>query len=87
MENIQTFYGFTVDKACFDKAHIYYGNPSEVWFGSCEKKFDVAKLIPSDDDHLSKKINKHIQPFRPEGGKALIRYFENSVAKACMSGT
>lgn len=87
MENIQTFYGFTVDKACFDKAHIFYSNPSEIWFGSCEKKFDVAKLIPSDEDHLSKKINKHIQPFRPDGGKALIRYFENSVSNACINGT
>ena len=87
MENIQTFYGFSIDSGCFDKAHIYYSNPSDVWFGNCDVKFDVAKLIPCDEDHLSKKLNKVIQPFRPDGGKALIRYFENSVSNSCGAGT
>jgi hypothetical protein len=88
MENIQKFYDITMDTACFDKAHIYYSNPSEVWYGSCEKKFDVAKLIPKDDDHLSKKIDKQkIQSFRPDGGVALKMYFENQVKTSCDNGT
>ena len=88
MENIQKFYDITMDKACFDKAHIYYSNPSEIWIGSCERKFDVAKLIPKDGDHLSKKIVKsQIQSFRPDGGIALKMYFENTVKTACEQGT
>ena len=88
MENIQKFYDITMDKACFDKAHIYYSNPSEIWTGECIKKFDVAKLIPKDGDHLSKRIVKEpIQSFRPDGGKALMMYFENSVKEASNQGT
>lgn len=88
MENIQKFYDISMDKACFDKAHIYYSNPSEIWIGNCLNKFDVTKLIPKDDDHLSKKIQrKPIQSFRPDGGKALKMYFEQTVKTACENGT
>jgi len=87
MENIQKFYNFSMDEGCFDKAHIYYSNPSEVWFGKCERKFEVAKLMPSDEDHLSKKIDRKIQSFKPDGGKALKLWFENNVSSACREGT
>jgi SMC interacting uncharacterized protein involved in chromosome segregation len=88
MKNIQKFYDVSMDTACFDKAHIYYSNPSEVWIGSCKKKFEVTKLIPKDNDHLSKKIEKReIRSFRPDGGKALKLYFENIVKVACTEGT
>jgi hypothetical protein len=88
MENIQKFYDFSMDTACFDKAHIYYSNPSEIWIGSCEKKLEVSKLIPSDDDHISKKIAREpIQSFRPDSGRALKLYFEQKAKDAGNAGT
>jgi hypothetical protein len=88
MENIQQFYDFSMDTACFDKAHIYYSNPSDVWIGNCEKKLEVSKLIPSDEDHISKKIAKEpIQSFRPDSGKALKMYFEQKAKDAGNAGT
>jgi hypothetical protein len=88
LKNVKQFYNITMDEACFDKSHVYYSNNGDVWMGKCLKKFDVAKLIPSDDDHISKKLEKKsIQSFRPDGGKALKMYFENKVATACKEGT
>lgn len=84
MQNIARYYGVKVDDKCFDKAHIYYGNPTkDIWFGSCEKKFEVAKLVPKE----KKENKKPIQPFIPTGGGALKAYFEQEVIKTAKTGT
>jgi hypothetical protein len=84
MQNIARYYSVKIDDKCFDKAHIYYSNPTdEVWFGSCEKKFEVAKLIPKE----KKENRKHIIPFIPTGGGALKAYFEQEVVKVAKQGT
>lgn len=85
MHNIQRYYNCKVDTACFDKAHIYYSNPSEVWMGECNKKFEVSMLIPRADDNGKKK--QASQSFMPESGKALKLYFEQTVKEACNHGT
>jgi len=88
MENIQKFYDFSMDTACFDKAHIYYSNPSEVWVGDCNRKLEVSKLIPGDEDHISRKLKKEpLQSFRPDGGKALKMYFEQQAKEVGATGT
>ena len=84
MQNIARYYGVKIDEKCFDKAHIYYSNPTdEVWFGSCEKKFEVAKLIPKE----LKENRKHIAQFIPSGGGALKAYFEQEAIKVSKAGT
>jgi hypothetical protein len=84
MSNIARYYSVKIDEACFDKAHIYYSNPTDdIWFGSCEKKFEVAKLIPKE----KKENRKHIAPFVPSGGGALKAYFEQEIIKVAKQGT
>jgi hypothetical protein len=84
MQNIARYYGVKVDDKCFDKAHIYYGNPTkDIWFGSCEKKFEVAKLVPKE----KKENKKPIAQFVPSGGGALKAYFEQEAVKTAKSGT
>ena len=84
MQNIARYYGVKIDDKCFDKAHLYYSNPSDdIWFGSCEKKFEVAKLIPKE----RKENRKHIAQFIPSGGGALKAYFEQEVIKVAKQGT
>jgi hypothetical protein len=84
MSNIARYYSVKIDEACFDKAHIYYSNPTDdIWFGSCEKKFEVAKLIPKE----KKENRKHITPFVPSGGGALKAYFEQEIIKVAKQGT
>lgn len=84
MQNIARYYGVKVDDKCFDKAHIYYGNPTkQIWFGNCEHKFEVAKLVPKE----KKENKKPIQPFIPSGGGALRAFFEQEAIKTAKSGT
>lgn len=84
MQNIARYYGVKVDDKCFDKSHIYYGNPTKnIWFGSCERKFEVAKLVPKE----KKENKKPIQPFIPSGGGALRAFFEQEAIKTAKSGT
>lgn len=77
MHNIQKYYGFTLDTACFDKAHIYYSNPSEVWMGSGLKKFEVSKLIPREDERGRRKQKALV--YEPEDGGVLKAWFEMNI--------
>ena len=83
MKNIARYYSISVDDKCFDKAHIYYGNPSDdIWVGGCDKKFQVAKLIPKEE------TKQHvIKPYIPDGGGALKAYFEQEIVKVAHAGT
>jgi len=84
MINIQKYYGFTLDTACFDKAHIYYSNPSEIWTGSCIRKFEVSKLIPREDERGIRKQKS--LTYEPEDGGVLKAWFEMEVDKYHTTG-
>jgi hypothetical protein len=77
MHNMQKYYGFTLDEACFDKAHIYYSNPSEVWKGNGIKKFEISKLIPREDERGRKKQKNLV--YEPEDGGVLKAWFYQEV--------
>ena len=80
MKNIAQYYSVTIDGACFDKSRFYFANPSdEIWMGTCEEKFEVAKLIP-------KEVSKtKIETYVPNGGGALKAWFKQEASK--LNGT
>jgi hypothetical protein len=83
MKNISKYYSVNVDEACFDKAHIFYGNQTDdIWTGACNKKFSVSKLIPKEEGK-----KQAITPYVPEGGGVLKAWFEQELQKACGAGT